>query len=261
MENLLVKLQKSIADRNHRKLASLFDEGSMDFAIIGEDSEPIDLFAGEDDSECDSVDLQSGMIELLAVLRALNWMLQHAHWQCAGINFYGNHLLFERLYEDVQAEVDTTAEKTIGYFGTDVLESPQIMSSALDWVAKWEEESDTVLDRAIQAYRDVQEFLQDLYEDCDDLPLGLDDMLQSVANKHDEHMYLIQSVKPESQLKSKVASATRIKSADLWSLAGLTVANNADNTLVNIANQDFWAVKVGEDGQPFIERLIDTDII
>ena len=38
---------------------------------------------------------------LLACLRAQYWMYQQSHWQVMGPEYYGNHLLFERLYESV----------------------------------------------------------------------------------------------------------------------------------------------------------------
>jgi DNA-binding ferritin-like protein len=51
------------------------------------------------------------LLQLLAILRALQWSHQTAHWKVRGEPFYGDHLLFQKLYEAVGEEIDTLAEK------------------------------------------------------------------------------------------------------------------------------------------------------
>jgi hypothetical protein len=50
----------------------------------------------------------------LGFLRALNFLHQTHHWQCSGNNYFSDHLLFERLYNETLPEIDKLAEKLIG---------------------------------------------------------------------------------------------------------------------------------------------------
>ena len=52
--------------------------------------------------------------ELLGKLRLLALYYQTAHWQSKNPIFYADHLLFERLYDAVNGEIDGVAERAIG---------------------------------------------------------------------------------------------------------------------------------------------------
>jgi len=49
--------------------------------------------------------------ELFAVMKALYLSHWDAHWKVMGDSFYGDHLLFSRMYEGLVEEIDTLAEK------------------------------------------------------------------------------------------------------------------------------------------------------
>lgn len=51
---------------------------------------------------------------LLVHLKFLAAVHQNHHWVVKGDSFYGDHLLFQRLYDGVVAEVDSVAEKVVG---------------------------------------------------------------------------------------------------------------------------------------------------
>ena len=55
---------------------------------------------------------------ILVNLRFLALVHQTNHWVAKGDAFYGDHLLFSRLYDTVNGEVDSIAEKAVGV-GTD----------------------------------------------------------------------------------------------------------------------------------------------
>jgi len=65
----------------------------------------------------ENVDL-TPLSELLAYLRAALIINQTHHWQTSGPSFYADHLLFERLYDDEDDEVedliDAVAERAVG---------------------------------------------------------------------------------------------------------------------------------------------------
>lgn len=58
----------------------------------------------------------------IATLKAMALIHQNSHWTTKGIPFYGDHLLFERLYNSALEDLDLAAEKFIGLFGDDCLQ-------------------------------------------------------------------------------------------------------------------------------------------
>ncbi len=132
--------------------------------------------------------------ELLGLLRAQYWNYQSSHWQSKGNNFYGNHLLFQRLYESVPEQIDTLAEKLVGYFDEKAVDSVDSITKAQNWIKKWSK-TDDIVKRAIESEKDFQKFLKQSYDQIktnDDMHLGLDDFLMSISSDHDTNMYLLQ---------------------------------------------------------------------
>jgi DNA-binding ferritin-like protein len=66
------------------------------------------------------------MDPVLSSLLAL-WAL---HWQAKGQPFYGDHLLFERLYKARVEQIDSLAEVIAGHFGADKLEPMKAWKAA-----------------------------------------------------------------------------------------------------------------------------------
>lgn len=131
---------------------------------------------------------------MLAVLRALAWMYQTAHWQARGPSAYGDHLLFERLYNTVNAEIDVLAEKSVGYLGPDSVDSVVSMHATLRWVSAWVLHDDLVV-RMLQAESDLLAVFQAAYEDIKQhgaMTLGLDDWIMGTASAHETNTYLLQ---------------------------------------------------------------------
>lgn len=131
--------------------------------------------------------------EILAVLRAQSMLYQTAHWQSRGSNFYGDHLLFERLYNSVQGEIDAIAEKIVGYFGPSGVDVFYQIERVEDWVEKQEGPTD-VLTTLLCLEEDFQLLLKNTYDlfKSNQMPLGLDDWLMATASAHDTNMYLLQ---------------------------------------------------------------------
>lgn len=135
--------------------------------------------------------------EVLAILRAQSWTLQSLHWRTKGNNFYELHLLFERLYGNLGAEIDTLAEKMVGYYGGDAVEERDAMARAHKWVNTWEGEP---IAKALQAEKQLQALLRKTYDTMskkNELSLGLDDYLMALANAHETHLYLLGQMNTE----------------------------------------------------------------
>jgi hypothetical protein len=54
---------------------------------------------------------------MLVWLKFLQHVHQTHHWVAKGDQFYGDHLLFSRLYDGVTGEIDSVAEKAVGLSG------------------------------------------------------------------------------------------------------------------------------------------------
>jgi len=136
------------------------------------------------------------MQDLLSVLKAQDWNYQTTHWQVEGDDYYGNHLMFQRLYESLGAEIDTLGEKIVAYFGSDKVDSNTIITKTHEWIEKWKSTSDFIK-RAILSEEDMQKMFKSAYDklkESDDLSLGLDDFLMATANAHETNLYLLGQV-------------------------------------------------------------------
>ena len=135
--------------------------------------------------------------EVLAILRGQYWSHQTNHWQSNGPNYYGNHLLFQRLYEGVGEEIDTLAEKLVGYFGEDAVDQSTLIEKTQYWIDKWNKTKD-IVERGLESEKDLQKALSYAYNKLkaqDDMSLGLDDFLMTVADAHETNLYLLGQIK------------------------------------------------------------------
>jgi hypothetical protein len=78
------------------------------------------------------MDQLSALLKLWACLRASHHVYWTLHWQAKGQPFYGDHLLFERLYTARIEEIDGLAEVIAGHFGADKLEPVKAWTDALE---------------------------------------------------------------------------------------------------------------------------------
>jgi DNA-binding ferritin-like protein len=132
--------------------------------------------------------------DLLALMRAQYLSYQTSHWQVLGDGFYGNHQLFQRLYEGVQGEVDVLAEKMVGSFGREVVNVMTSTARILPWVDKWSH-IDCHHKRGLQSELDFQMLTKLIHEALQGrMSLGMDDWLMSTASAHETHTYLLQQV-------------------------------------------------------------------
>jgi DNA-binding ferritin-like protein len=133
------------------------------------------------------------MLDMLGTLLGQYLLYYNAHWRSSGNPYYGDHLLFERLYGDIVCELDTMAEKIMGYNGDaiDIVEINRIATSKLQ---KWTTSGDFVA-QGLASEADMQSTFKLYYDELKEMgamPMGLDDFLMAVASTHDSHEYLLQ---------------------------------------------------------------------
>lgn len=138
---------------------------------------------------------------LLSLLRALHWHYWTAHWKAKGPAAYGDHLLFQRLYEARTEEIDTLAEKIAGLFDESELDAIAQSTLMQTWLQRWSRHGD-VFECSLAAERDAQgslRMLRSALESTGHLTLGLDDYLTETASRHETASYLLKQRSKSSE--------------------------------------------------------------
>jgi len=137
--------------------------------------------------------------DLLAKLRVLRWHYHTTHWRVRGESFYGDHLLFERLYAgdtpSVDDQIDALAEKMVAYYGRDVVSSQAVWPEATAFMQSSLQTSDCPYEQALTMENEVQKSIQKAYsamKDDGSMTLGMDDFLMALANERETPIYLLQ---------------------------------------------------------------------
>lgn len=122
-------------------------------------------------------------------------MIHHSHhWQTQGSSFYGDHLLYQRLYEGVLAEIDLVGEKVIGVSKnsslTNYFARMKMIQKFLEMVTS-SEDYHAVSTKAEKTYIKVGEHLMNKLEASGLLTRGIEQMLGNILDKHEEHLYLL----------------------------------------------------------------------
>lgn len=133
---------------------------------------------------------------LLALLRAQYWNYQESHWKVKGASFYGNHLLFQRLYESVVEQTDVLAEKLVGTYGPEAVDSAVLVPRFNSFLSRWQQVG-CLHKRGLVSEADFQVVVKKVYEDLKEmgaLSLGMDDFLMAAANDHETNQYLLRQV-------------------------------------------------------------------
>lgn len=130
----------------------------------------------------------------VASLRAIAMIHQHNHWTTKGEMFYGEHLLFERLYDSTLENLDAAAEKFIGIFGDETL-NYELQAELLNKVLlKYSNLEGSPIEMSLAIEKDFLKFSKDTYDffkKNNVLSLGLDDMIMEIASNREESVYLL----------------------------------------------------------------------
>jgi DNA-binding ferritin-like protein len=127
---------------------------------------------------------------LMAYLRALYELHQWMHWRTKGQTFYGDHQLFQRMYEKAAEELDGMAEKAIGLSNNvNVIDPKGSANAAADVL----EDFQFTPDGALAAEHGFISLLKDVRDNLGEgLTDGLDNFLQGLSDTHESHVYLLQ---------------------------------------------------------------------
>lgn len=136
---------------------------------------------------------------VLVHLKYLAALHQNNHWTAMGDPYYGDHLLFQRLYECSVAEVDTVAEKAIGLGCTSNVDL-HLMHSQLvklitgDQGASTIPQSSDLAKKSLMAELNFLKVVKQVIVSLEETGLmtpGLSNMLEGIGDKHEGHVYLL----------------------------------------------------------------------
>lgn len=137
---------------------------------------------------------------LVAVLRSAALIHQTHHWQTRGDTFYGDHLLYERLYNETLDGIDRMAERAVGS-GNRLLVHPVIQANQVAALVKFfcgDIQADPTPDEyAVVSFMTevyVLSFLGMVHQSLEAssmLTNGTDNLIQDVSDKHESFVYLL----------------------------------------------------------------------
>lgn len=130
-------------------------------------------------------DLMQGLQDVLGMLIAMHRVYHTNHWKSVG---YAEHLLFSDLYKGLEPEIDTIAEKIVGIFHAEAVALRTIQDRTNQYVVEWAHIS-RPYDLATIMEEPFQEQLVAVSKF--ELPLGLENFLQGIADAHEKNIYLL----------------------------------------------------------------------
>ena len=143
---------------------------------------------------------------LIVQLKFLSAVHQNHHWITKGDPFYGDHLLFQRIYDGTADDVDSVAEKALGLGCTDNV-NITLMHNQLCKLIQGYGMTSTIpqgTELAKRSYLAEMNFLKvaaHLVEHMKakgTLTRGLDNLLAGIEDKHEGHVYLLkQRIMPQ----------------------------------------------------------------
>lgn len=130
-------------------------------------------------------------INLLAHLRSLSLYYQTAHWSVKTSLFYQDHLLFERLYKDI--DLDAIAEKAVGLTDCDAVHLPVNLKKVYEKIKALPQKPSDNSDFFKAALQLEQELIAlcEAFESADGVSLGLKNLLADLADNSENRTYLI----------------------------------------------------------------------
>lgn len=134
---------------------------------------------------------------LLVHLRFLAFVHQTHHWTCKGDSFYGDHLLFEKLYNQTIEDVDELAEKAVGLGTCDTvnlaLQVKQLAQLTAQYGASMTiPQSGELARRSMMAeitFLKVAATVSCSLKEAGLMTRGLDNLLAGIEDRHEGHVY------------------------------------------------------------------------
>lgn len=157
------------------------------------------------------MELNKACAYYIAFLRSIYLVHQSNHWMAKGDNFYGNHLLLERIYKTAQEDVDAAAEKFVAFFGAGFLNMSAQGKIIETLMKKYQSNS---MSSSLEIEQDFLKFAEEFYKKIKDqknFSLGLDDLLCAVSNSRETAVYLLkQALSSKNKIAKRISEFKKI---------------------------------------------------
>jgi DNA-binding ferritin-like protein len=136
---------------------------------------------------------------LLVHLKFLAAVHQNHHWTAKGDPFYGDHLLFERLYGGTVGEIDSVAEKAVGLGNVSnvdlMLQTTQVLRLVQGYgMSQTIPQPTELAKRSLMAEMNFLATIMRLVESMNEtgtLTRGLDNLIAGIEDQHEGHVFLL----------------------------------------------------------------------
>ena len=135
------------------------------------------------------------LVRLLSILHAIRWSHHFAHWTARGVPEYGDHLLFERLYEGMDEEIDELGERLVGEWGPEAFDRVGSLVRAGEMLKLFEGTRDPI-EHALALELFLRETVERSFAELEAegrLSLGFNDYLATLTRSHDRFVYFLRS--------------------------------------------------------------------
>src|SRR5258708_21680133 len=135
----------------------------------------------------------------ISLIRSVALVHQTNHWLCNGDNFYGNHLMFDRIYKSAAEDSDLAAEKLIGVLGPEVLDldmQATVIGRMLKQFSSGEP-TEASLDIEKEFLNCSKKFYNALEEEGL-MTLGVADTISEIASHREEAVYLLKQTQGQN---------------------------------------------------------------
>lgn len=139
--------------------------------------------------------LHTSLSELLALLRAVHWNAWVTHWRASGRDSYGDHLLFQRIYEgsgggpDIAEEIDGLGERMLAMYGQEAVDAVAVQQRSTALLKDVQRLS--CIDRALKLESLLLLEAVRAVKLCGDTGLALDNFLRNLADERSTVVYLL----------------------------------------------------------------------
>ena len=132
-------------------------------------------------------------------IRTLSIWFQHAHWSTSGRTSYGDHLLYERIYNEITEELDGLAEKAIGFTSTRTVDTHMHSKLLAEMLCAYPSpsranEATMIASTGLAIINDYIDTVNETYKSLKSagkMSMGLDDYLMALVNKLEGFLYLL----------------------------------------------------------------------
>ena len=136
---------------------------------------------------------------ILGMLRTLYLTHQTHHWTASGDPFYGDHLLFQKLYELNLEQIDSVAEKSVGLGSTNLVNLTgqlQLVSALQECLQKpfAMPHPNQLIETSLVAETTFLHFMRHACASLKETGLmthGLDNLLAGIEDSHEGSVYLL----------------------------------------------------------------------